>query len=163
MTAFTWAVRGRHVSGISVQPAAFSPVFLPWSADPAFAGQSLPWADPEYPTLLILGIGFDYTASGTVATRRARLIVDQVGGGKIDWSASGTTTAGQANRYEFQQGVSLETTLVGSLLREGIGHGFLLLPGLVGSGEGQLTITASNGQAGDQLGAVSIRGLLLYP
>lgn len=161
MSSFTWYARDRNVSGLS--ESGLTAVFLPWSPDPGFAGQSLPWAAPEYPTLWITGIGVTLTTSGVAGARRISLRIDQVGGASLEWLSLGTQTATLTRRFEFAQGVSLETTLASSVYREALPRGFMLLPGVVGGVESQLTVAISNVQAGDSMGGVTVRGVLLYP
>lgn len=160
--ATTWRARHRYVSGLTVDPAS-NTVLIAWSADSSFTGQ-MPWGVPEYPTLLIYGIGVDMTTSGVAGTRRLNLQIDQpASGGITRYVSSGTQTAGLTRRWEPAVGFALETTLAGDVYREPLPAGFMLLPGLVGASEAQLTVSINGAQAGDVLGPVSIRGILLYP
>lgn len=163
MTNFSWTVRDRYASGVSDDPPALTPVLLRWSADATWEAESLPWAVPEYPTLLITGIGVTLVTSAVAATRRLSLTIDQPNGGRFEWLSSGTVTASLTRRYELAPGFALDTTLASTTFREPLPHGLFVLPGLDGGPEPQLTLSVVSMQAGDDLGPVTVRGILLLP
>lgn len=164
MTAVTWNVSHRYVVGLSVDPG-INTIFVPWSADPIFSA-SLPWATPEYPTLLIYSLGVTSTLSGAVGARRLGITIDQPFGGQTQWISSGSQNSA-SRRWEVAVGFNLETTATGTgsttVFREPLPRGLFVQPGRVGGSEGQITVTIVNALAGDVLGPLSIRGALLYP
>jgi len=162
VTNVTWYARTRFVAGLSADPAGAA-MLMAWSADPVFSGASIPWPAPEYPTLLIMGIGVQMTTSAVAGARRLSLTLGQPNSAITSWLSSGTQAASLVRRWEAAQGFSLDTTLAGTVYREPLPRGFMLLPGLVGGPEAQLTVSISGAQAGDVLGPVSVRGMLLYP
>jgi len=163
-----WVVRGHEAVGLTDDPEVFNPgggtAFIPHSPDPLLEGSSLPWALPEYPTHLIYGVGLTIVTSAVAGTRRLRLQLTQPNGAFTEWLSSGTQLAGLSRRWECAVGYALDTTVTGaSVYREPLPRGFMLLPGLVGTSEGQLLITINGFQAGDVLGPITLRTHLLLP
>lgn len=159
MTAFTWIARDRNVVGVSAAPDVDTPVVLQWSADPAVAASSLPWAVPEYPTLLIQHVAFDLLTD--VVERRVRLTLTQPGGGKTVLVSSQPQGASLLNRWEWAVMLSAPGT-ANDVLSEVLPHGLLLLPGLVGQTPATLQVEVID-SAADDLGPVVVGGVLLYP
>lgn len=161
MSLFSYHVRDRNVYATSASDGT-GVWFLPWTPDlVGYDGQTMPWAAPEYPTLLITGIGATLTADATVTNRRFTLKIDQDGGSILEWSAGSNITAGTTRRQEFAAGVSVATPLAGTTIRDPLPRGFMLIPDFVNPA--QLTVSVANFQVGDVLGDLSVRGVLLYP
>lgn len=166
MTAFTWHVRNRYATGLSAVPAAATTVSLFWtysSVSAVHLESTLPWAQPEYPTLLVLGVGFDFATDATPGNRRVRLTLTT--GASAPWTilSGGVQAAGANRRWEFGVGMDLDTALVGTTdYREPLPGGLLLLapPDEVSS---LVLGFAGAGGANDTYGAVTVRGALLYP
>jgi hypothetical protein len=164
--AFTWTVRGVYAVGVD-QNTTLATSLMGWGADPTLPG-TLPWAQPEYPSLLITGISCLFTTNNAVNVRRVRIQIDFQGGGTFAWLSSGTITASQARRFEFGAGIALEATVTGTgpqtvLYREALPNGLVLIPGLEGQSGSQLTVTLENSVAADVLNSVTVRGMLLLP
>ncbi len=169
MTAVSWLARHRWVVGLSSPIASPNDGFVNvfWHADstvPEVIESTLPWGAPEYPALLVLGIGFRLTTGATVASRRPEVTISNPDGSELVAIASAAQTASLTRRWEFSVGMPFETSLASTTYRECLPRGFLLFPGVGSQGEGQLQILVRNHvTAEDVFGPVTIRGQLLYP
>lgn len=163
MTDWSYVVHDRNVAAISlVDGVTPTVVILPWTPDPFFGAQSLPWPEPEFPTLLILGIGVSLTTSAVAGNRRLDYDIINPNNAQTLWRSSGVQTANLTRRWEIQVGFSLETTLAGDTYREPLPNGLLLFGQRIPN-DGQFRLAVNGAQAGDALGALSLRGRLLYP
>jgi len=162
MTAFTWVARDRNVVGVSTNPAADTPVTLEWGAENV--GSSLPWATPEYPTLLVQHVAFSLLTDITI--RQVRITLTQPGGATTILVGSTAQATSQTWRWEWGAGVPVPSSIGlpdGTFLQnETLPVGLLLLPGLAGSAPATLVVDVIDTNL-DNLGPVVIGGVLLYP
>lgn len=169
MTNATWHVRNRYFVAVTDDHAA-DPVEVTFfhSTNPAFAGQALPWAEPEYPSLLLLGIGFRLVTDATAGNRRVVLGLTQPGGAAATIIVSSATQPPGANRrWEFWAGFELDTTAIGTIaFKEPLPRGLVMLsPRDANQSEARLDITllGSPGAGSDTIEEVTMSGHLLYP
>jgi hypothetical protein len=169
-----WQVNGQQAVGSfqSVASGSGPTVTVTWGTT-AEAVNPFPWGGGGgaggggiYPSLLVLQVGFQYTASSAVFARRPRVTVTQPEAlGTTIVPASQTTTASQSRRYEFGAGMALDGSTAGQQFREPFPEGLVLLSSAdpASSTPGFLTITIDNGQSGDTMLGITITGLLLLP
>jgi len=156
---FTWITRQRNTVGGALSGQPNVDLTLEWA--PAIPGATrFPWALPAFPSLLLLGFGFELACSATVNTRRPRLTITYPNGATCVCLAFNTTTAGQTRRYEFSAGMSLDAGTAGQQFRECLPDGLVLL-----GSESQittLTLRVDNAAAGDSYSVLpSLSGMLL--
>lgn len=156
--ATQWTFRDRHVVGISF--AGGNSRTIAWGLDPEL--EVVPWPAENFPALLLLGLGFTYDTSATVATRRPAILISQPGNaGSFRTQASVALVANQTRRYEFGPATHLNNPLAApTVYREPWPRGIVLLggPGVSAS----IQITLLNAQSEDALGDVTVTGVLLW-
>ena len=158
-----WTVRNRYFTAVQESPLLLTGARFRHTLDPSFDADRLPWADPEYPALLILGFGFEYTTSAVAGTRQVEIMIGQVIGSFQTFS-TGTQAAGQTRRWEFWAGFELDTTPVGNLgYKEPLPKGLIALPGPNDGVETQIDVFMRGADPGDMMGPVTMSGALLLP